>query len=191
MKTSEILDALASAGMKISEVEAWLKSQNNSSVKSLFPIVYKVGNNFEVLPELIPSRKGEVWGYELLPGIFLAKKCGVDGNVESTTWDNCKAFAKKMSLNGKSGSLPSKEILKKNWSEELRNKIRAMDRFLCENAVDAESRSADDIDYCGIPWCSEVDGYSHACYFYLIDGDGHWGNESSTHSYDRVVVAFD
>jgi hypothetical protein len=148
-----VLDAVITAtDMTEKELKLWYEKRQSASadlVASIFPVVYKNGNNFEVLSKLIPARKDEICGYELLPGIFLAKKCGTDGNVESTTWNNCKIFAETMSFNDKKDFLPTKEVLNKNWNGELRDKIQAMDKFLCHNEVDAESRSSDVI-YCGI-----------------------------------------
>jgi hypothetical protein len=163
----------------------------SASVESpVFSLVYKNGNSFEVLPELIPSRKDEVWGYALLPGIFLAKKCGEDSNFKETTWGNCKSFAEEMSLKGKHGSLPSKEVLKQNWSEELRRKIQDMDEFLCDHGVDAETRSRNYVDYCGVPWCSEVDDGGRAYFFRLKDGNVSWSYKLNTTCDDRLAVAF-
>ena len=80
------------------------------SIKSLFPIVYQRGYLFEILPELDLTRKDEVWGYEIMPGIILAKKCGY------ATWDNVRLFAEDCVLNGKWGKLPSKEVLEQGWN---------------------------------------------------------------------------
>jgi hypothetical protein len=195
MKTNEkfsVLDAVITATrMTEKKLKLWYEKRQSASadpINSIFPIVYKIGNGFEVLPEFISSRKHKIWGYELLPGIILAKKCGADGNVESMTWNNCKAFAGKMSLNGKCGSLPSKKVLKQNWSEELIGKIQAMDKFLCKNGVNAESRSGG--YYCGILCCSEVDDDPRAYSFDLRSCDGHWFDKTLTLSLYRLAVAF-
>ena len=39
-----------------------------------FKIAYKKGDNIEILPELILERKDEIWGFEIIPGVILAKK---------------------------------------------------------------------------------------------------------------------
>lgn len=199
MKTTEkfaVLDAvIAATGMTEGELNLWLQKRQSTPdptptptstdvIKSILPVVYKKGNEFEILPHLDLNRKDDVWGYELFPGAVLAKKCGADGNVESTTWSNCKAFAKKVTLNGKAGALPSKEVLKKHWSEELRNRLKAMDKFLLENGVAAEP------EYYGVPWCSEVLDSDRAFFFLLENGDDGWNDKLYTDDCDRLVVAF-
>lgn len=194
MKTNEILDALISAGMKEEEVATWLQSRQSTTsgiIQSTLPVVYKNGTNFEVLPHLDLSRKAEVWGFEIIPGIVLAKKCGTDGNVESITRNNFKVFAEKHKLNGKSGSLPSQWVLRMNWSIELSHKIQAMDEFLCNNGVDAESRSAEDINYVGFPWCYESgDIDAEAYYFNLRKGYGSLNDMLIPDGCNRLAVTF-
>ena len=189
---------VVSLKMNEEEIEKWFQSRRNSSsgdskstsrsegIKSIFPIVYKKGNDFEILPELDLARKDEVWGYEIMPGIVLARKCGCDNNVESTTWYEVKSFAESCRLNGKQGKLLSTEVLlfKQIWSRELRENIQKMDAFLCKNGIDAEN------DCVGIFWCSDVYDRNTASTFSLDTGDAHLCSKTHTRSYDRVVVAF-
>ncbi len=197
MKTKEKFEALNAfvASLKIDEKEIreWFEARQTTSkpkstggIKSIFPIVYKKGNDFEILPELDLARKDEVWGYEIMPGIVLARKCGCDNNVESTTWYEVKSFAESCRLNGKQGKLLSKNVflLEQHWSRELRDNIQKMDAFLCKNGIDAEN------DCVGILWCSDVFDRDTACTFSLVTGEARWGIKTHTRSYNRVVVAF-
>ncbi len=201
MNTSEKfakLDALVvETGISEEELNQWFEVRKTSAVasdvistsstggiKSIFPIAYKKGNEFEILPELILERKDEVWGYEIMPNVILAKKCGADGNVENTNWYNAKAFAKKCVLMGKQGDLPFKEVLDRNWSAELKNKIKEMDKFLSENNIDAERKRI------GIIWCPDIDFHGNALYFILADGYNNWSNKSHISIYDRLAVEF-
>ncbi len=196
MKTNEkfaMLNAVViAAEMNEKEIREWFEARQTTSkpkstggIKSIFPIVYKKGNDFEILPELDLARKDEVWGYEIVPGIVLAKKCGADNNVKSTTWGNVKGFAERCRLNGKQGKLPSKNVLKQNWSQELRENIQKMDDFLCDNGIDAEE------EYVGCLWCSKVvyDG-DNVEYFLLDNGYDYWHIKDFDNRNDRVAVAF-
>ncbi len=149
-----------------------------ASIKSLFPIVYQRGYLFEILPELDLTRKDEVWGYEIMPGIILAKKCGY------AAWDNVRLFAEDCVMNGKWGKLPSKEVLEQGWNEELEENIRKMDKFLCEKGIDAER------DFEGILWCSEVDGRYDAYFFHLSGRYDLAGDKRCITGVERIAVAF-
>ncbi|MBE6453122.1 MAG: hypothetical protein E7012_06515 [Alphaproteobacteria bacterium] len=152
--------------------------------KPIFSIGYKRGNEFEILPEFIPERKGEIWGYEILPNILLAKKCGPDGNVISTTWNNVKSFADACKLEGKNGSLPFKEILYQNRAKGLPQRIKLMDNFLRENGVDAEEEAVGKI------WCYEVYDLNYAYYFDLDCHSVDWSNKNCFYEGCRLAVAF-
>lgn len=207
MKTTEkfaILNALVVATkMTDEEIKNWLLSRqtlpdttdditisSTRSVKPILPIVYKKGNDFEILPELVLERKDDVWGYEIMPNIILAKKCGAVDNVENTTWGNIKTFAEKCILNGKKGCLPSKEVLIHNWSIELRDKIKMMDRFLNANGVNAEVRSAEKEVYIGVSWCFEENGNTKAYAFNLNTGNDLWYYKNCFCDSDRIMVSF-
>ena len=147
-------------------------------IKSIFPIVYQRGYRFEILPELDLTRKDDVWGYEVMPGIILAKKCGY------ATWYDAKSFAEDCVLNGKWGKLPSKKALEQGWSEELEENVRKMDAFLCEKGINAER------DFEGILWCSEVDGLYAAYFFHLGGGYNLAGDRRCLTGVERIAVAF-
>ncbi len=195
MKTNEkfaMLNAVViAAEMNEKEIREWFEARQTTSkpkstggIKSIFPIVYKKGNDFEILPELDLARKDEVWGYEIVPGIVLAKKCGADNNVESTAWDNVREFAEQCRLDGKQGKLPSEKVLAENWSQELRENIQKMDAFLCEKGIDAET------EYLGAIWCSEAFARNNAYIFSLNSSRGNWIDKNLNTRYDRVAVAF-
>ena len=191
------LDALVvETGISEEELTWWFKSRQTlpattdgsspslGGIKSIFPIAYKKGDEFEIFQEFIPERKDEIWGYEIMPNIILAKKCGADGNVESTSWDNAKAFAEKCVFNGKRGHLPSVNALKRKFYEEpLMDKVDQMDNFMLKKGIDAERK------FYGTVWCFEnVD--LEACCFNLKGGYADWSNKAIIFRYYRLSVAF-
>ena len=164
-----------------------------NSIKSVFPVVYRRGNEFEILPELILERKNEVWGYEIMPGIVIAKKCGSDTNVESVDWYNSKTFAETSVLRGKRGALPSRTIVSKLRARDflvLRSQIQEMDKFLCNNGIDAETRSEKNPRYAGVIWCSEENDYRTAYYFSLATCRGNYGLKVVSSATSRLMVVF-
>ncbi len=194
-------DALVvETGISEDELTQWFDARKTSAVapdvigtsstggiKSIFPIAYKKGNEFEILPELILERKDEVWGYEIIPNIILAKKMGADGNVKDACWYNANAFAKKCVLNGKKGHLPSNEVLKQYWNWDLKDKIQEMDKFLRENGIDAEREQLGRV---GLVWCSEGRG-NVAYLFNLYYGGGFsWMNKADSGGFERLAVTF-
>ena len=164
-----------------------------NSIKSVFPVVYRRGNKFEILPELILERKDEVWGYEIMPCVVIAKKCGADSNVESANWYNSKEIAQTFVLNGMRGSLPSRSNVAKlkapDW-KGLRCRIQKMDRFLCDNGIDAESRSLENPRYVGVVWCAEENDYRTANYFSLATSRGNYGLKVVSAKTSRLMVVF-
>ena len=202
MKTTEkfavLNSVIAATEMTEEEIATWFHSRQTSQVattssggiKLIFPIAYKKGNEFEILPEFIPERKDEIWGYEIMPNIILAKKCSADGNVENTSWYNAKAFAEKCILNGKNGHLPSTEVIKQNWNVGLRNKIQKMDKFLYENGIDAETRSDKTDVYTGVIWSSEVYNNTGAYSFNLGTGASLWYYKNCFCDSDRLTISF-
>ena len=170
------------------ELQEWFQSRQQQStstkaIKTPFPIAYKKGNKFEILPEFIPERRNEVWGYEIMPKIIIAKECGPVGNVKVHSWYNAKEFSIGCVLEGKEGYLPSMDYIEQRWTKELPSHIKVMDKFLRNNGVDAEEV------HCGLIWCSETYGCRNACYFNLDSGIAYWGTRYNFGSM-RLVVAF-
>ncbi len=192
MNTEKLKDFVASLNIINEEKLAqWFQSRHTSStaestggIKSIFPIVYKKGNDFEILPYLDLARKDEVWGYEILSGIILAKKCGGDGNYETTTWDHVKSFAERCSLNGKQGELPSKEVLAKICGQELEENIQKMDEFLCKNGINAQKEFK-----ATLLWCSGDFGRTDSGYV-TLKGRANWYFKDMCFSGARICVAF-
>ena len=194
MKTKEKFEALNEfvASLKIDEKEIreWFEARQTTSkpkstegIKSIFPIVYKKGNDFEILPELDLARKEEVWGYEIMPGIIMAKRCGSNGSIAFNKWNSTKFFAENCMLNGKQGKMPSQERLFANWNKEIAEKIIAMDRFLCDNGILAEKT------YIGSVWCYDHDD-ERGFMFSLDNGIGHWVRYTSIDEDIRIAVEF-
>lgn len=191
------LDALVvETGISEEELTWWFKSRQTlpattdgsspslGGIKPIFPIAYKKGDEFEIFQEFIPERKDEIWGYEIMPNIILAKKCGADGNVESTSWDNAKAFAEKCVFNGKRGHLPSASVLKqKLYEKPLMYKVDQMDNFMLKKGINAERK------FYGTVWCSEVVDLEASC-FNLNVGYVEWYNKAIIFRYHRLSVAF-
>lgn len=147
------------------------------------PLVYRRENEFEVLNGLDLSRKDELWGIQLTSGVMVALKCGEGNNVSETRWNKVKQFAEKMRLNGKPGSLPSKDVLKEHWGGMEGIKFAATVEVLQENKIEAD-------DYWGCIWCSEVYNPGTAYGFDLETGYSDWNYKCYTYYEDRVAVAF-
>lgn len=155
-------------------------------ITTALPLVYRQENEFEVLNGLDLSRKGELWGIQLLSGVMVALKCGAGNNVSEIRWDEVKRFAQKMRLNGNPGFLPSKDVLRKHWGAEEQTRFTATVEVLQENKIEANG-------YQGIIWCHETyyDYYPNGAYYFrLRNGDCDWEYKCNTFGYDRVALAF-
>jgi len=151
----------------------------------IFPIVYQIGENeFEILPDFISKRAKQVWGYEVVPGVILAKKCGAVQGLSNTEWDNVKHFTEKATINGNKGRLPSKSELEELRSDSLKRRIREMDQFLINQGVEAEKK------YYGAVWCSEEFTVDKSYYIDLEDGHISSYYKDVANPGDRVAVAF-
>ena len=191
MKTNEkfalLNEAVINAGMNEKEIALWFQLRQEALLQ--FPIAYKKGDTFEILPYLDLSRKDYVWGYEILPGIVMAKKCGIVCDIKDTTWDTSKAYAEKCRLDGKTGKLPSLKVLKQEWSTLLLDKIQKMDMYLCNQGIDAEPYSTEKSR--GMVWCFELYKHHLAHSFYLDTGNVTWFSRFKADKIDRLVVAFE
>lgn len=156
-----------------------------------FKIAYKKGDNIEILPELILERKDEIWGFEIIPGVILAKKTGPDKNVKTTSWNEVKIFAENCIFNGKKGSLPSFQTLQDCWTDKLVYEIQSMDMYLCNNDVDAETKSANDRNYVGIIWCQEEYNGNNAYYFDIEGNYTEIAEKDCCYLHDRLAIAFE
>lgn len=186
----KLLDAvIVATEMTEKEVEVYFQSRKGI-VQSIFPIAYKRENNFEILPYLDYARKKEVWGFEIMPGVILAKRCDTVDGVKADEWIISKNFAEKCTMAGKQGKLPSKELLKQNWSIELITNIRKMDEFLCEYDVNAEQRSSEKLWFTGVLWCSDVSRGSNPYYFIMENGTARCSVEPKYSIGNRLVVSF-
>ena len=189
MKTNKInaLEAVIAA-LEISENELtnWFNNRGKDKtglIPTELPLVYRRGNVLTVENGLNLSRKHELWGIQLLSGVMVALTCGPGNNVSDTTWGEVKKFAEKMRFNGKSGFLPSKDVLNKHWGKAEREKFTITIAVLKENNIDADS-------YWGCIWCSEVYDCHNAYYFILINGDYDWYYKNITNYDNRVALAF-
>ena len=152
-------------------------------IETALPLVYRRKNEFEVLNGLDLSRKDELWGIQLTSGVMVALKCGAGNNVSDATWDEVKQFAEKMHLNGKSGFLPSRKVLKEHWGTEEKAAFETTVKVLQENDIEADS-------YEGAIWCSEVYGPRSVYFFTLDDGSNDWIHKGTIGSDVRVALAF-
>ena len=82
--------------------------------------------------------------------------------------------------------LPSKEVLKENWSEELRDKIAEMDKFLFEHGITTVFRQ----NSIGATRCCEEICSIRATIFYLWYGDCNFVSKDYTEEMFRQAVAF-
>ena len=189
MKTNKInaLEAVIAA-LEISENELtnWFNNRGKDKtglIPTELPLVYRRGNVLTVENGLNLSRKHELWGIQLLSGVMVALACRSGNNVSDTIWNEVKKFAEKMRLNGKSGFLPSKDVLKEHWGTEEQTRFTATVKVLKENEIAADG-------YWGCIWCSEAYYPRNAYYFSLLNGGNGWGNKNYTSSNDRVALAF-
>ena len=170
------------------ELTMWWKLRQGHPV---FKVAYKKGSDFEILPELIWERKDEIWGFEIIPGVILAKKTGQDKNVKTTSWNEVKIFAENCIFNGKKGSLPSFQTLQDGWTDKLVYEIQSMDMYLCNNEIDGESKSAEDLNYVGIIWCQEEYNGNNAYYFDIEDNYTEIAEKDCCYLHDRLAIAFE
>ena len=189
MKTNKInaLEAVIAA-LEISENELtnWFNNRGKDKtglIPTELPLVYRRGNVLTVENGLNLSRKHELWGIQLLSGVMVALACRSGNNVSDTIWNEVKKFAEKMRLNGKSGFLPSKDVLKEHWGTEEQTRFTATVKVLKENEIAADG-------YWGCIWCSEGCNPYIAYYFDLKGGSYGWNTKGSTSNNDRVALAF-
>ena len=150
-----------------------------------FPIVYQIGNDeFEVLPDFVPERRWQIWGYEITPGVIIAKKRGRVDGLSDVNWYNVKHFSEKVTINGKEGRLPSKSELKGLWSRALKERIDGMDQFLVNQGVAAEQRNM------GICWSSDEENSRRARYVGLSDNYSASLKKWTAHGSVRVAIAY-
>lgn len=152
-------------------------------IGTALPLVYRRGNEFEVLNGLDLSRKDELWGIQLTSGVMVALKCGSGNNVSKTTWEKVKRFAEKMRFEGEPGFLPSKDVLIEHWDDTEKIRLAKTVYVLKENKIEADG-------YEGIIWCSDEVVPYYAYYFKLKNGDYDWGFKDTTYYGNRVAVAF-
>ena len=168
------------------ELISWFNNRSKGPaglIPTELPLVYRRGNVLTVENGLNLSRKSELWGIQLLSGVMVALACRSGNNVSDTIWNEVKKFAEKMRLNGKSGFLPSKDVLKEHWGTEEQTRFTATVKVLKENEIAADG-------YWGCIWCSEAYYPYNAYYFNLKNGLNDWTNKDHTSNSDRVALAF-
>ena len=166
------------------ELISWVNNRSKDPaglIPTELPLVYRRGNVLTVENGLNLSRKSELWGIQLLSGVMVALACRSGNNVSDTIWNEVKKFAEKMRLNGKSGFLPSKDVLKEHWGTEEQTRFTATVKVLKENEIAADG-------YWGCIWCSEVYDCHNACFFGLRYGGKGW--HPKTYINKRIAVAF-
>ena len=166
------------------ELISWVNNRGRDKtglIPTELPLVYRRGNVLTVENGLNLNRKHELWGIQLLSGVMVALACRSGNNVSDTIWNEVKKFAEKMRLNGKSGFLPSKDVLKEHWGTEEQTRFTATVKVLKENEIAADG-------YWGCIWCSEVYDCHNACFFGLRYGGKGWCPK--TYINKRIAVAF-
>ncbi len=140
-------------------------------------LVYCQGNLLTVEDGLNLSRKDELWGIRLMSGVMIAL------NLGGHTWYNSKLFANTMFFNGKYGSLPTTDILKKYWSWEEKKKYENTANVLRNNGISVAK-------YRGCIWCSEEGPIDYAYYFSLRFGCMDLGRVDKNSTSDRIGLLF-
>ena len=168
------------------EVATWLSERaknKNCLISTKLPLVYRCGNEFCIKNGLDLSHRDELWGVMLFSRTMLALACGAGKDVASTSWKNVKEFAEKMRFNGKSGSLPSKEVLAKYCGYWENKKFSETLKVLNENNIKAQ-------EYSGCLWCSEErePSYSSYCFDLLYYALNY--RQQSDVANTRIAIAF-
>ena len=169
-KFEKLEKVLSELNISDKELINWVNNRSKSPaglIPTELPLVYRRGNILTVENGLNLSRKSELWGIQLLSGVMVALACRSGNNVSDTIWNEVKKFAEKMRLNGKSGFLPSKDVLKEHWGTEEQTRFTATVKVLKENEIAADG-------YWGCIWCSEGYGPDSAYYFGLRGGGNGW-----------------
>ena len=185
-KFEKLEKVLSELNISESELAKWFNNRGKDKtglIPTALPLVYRRGNELTVENGLNLSRKHELWGIQLLSGVMVALTCGSGNNVSETTWGKVKKFAEKMTFNGKPGILPSKDVLKKHWSNKEEAKFAATVEVLEENEIGADG-------YWGYIWCSEIYSPGTAFFFVLMYGVDVWCYTSSNDYNTRVALAF-
>ena len=185
-KFEKLEKVLSELNISDKELIDWFNNRGKDKtglIPTELPLVYRRGNVLTVENGLNLSRKHELWGIQLLSGVMVALACRSGNNVSDTIWNEVKKFAEKMRLNGKSGFLPSKDVLNKRWGGMEEAKFVATLKILKENEIAADG-------YRGCIWCSEVSSPLTACCFSLNSGGSGWDGKNGTGIYDRVALAF-
>ena len=185
-KFEKLEKVLSELNISDKELISWFNNRSKDPaglIPTELPLVYRRGNVLTVENGLNLSRKHELWGIQLLSGVMVALACRSGNNVSDTIWNEVKKFAEKMRLNGKSGFLPSKDVLKEHWGTEEQTRFTATVKVLKENEIAADG-------YWGCIWCSEVSSPLTACCFSLNSGGSGWDGKNGTGIYDRVALAF-
>ena len=185
-KFEKLEKVLSELNISDKELISWFNNRSKNPaglIPTELPLVYRRGNVLTVENGLNLSRKHELWGIQLLSGVMVALACRSGNNVSDTIWNEVKKFAEKMRLNGKSGFLPSKDVLKEHWGTEEQTRFTSTIDVLKENEIAADG-------YRGCIWCSEVYYQNGAFCFNLEDGYRGWGHKDDTTIDDRVALAF-
>lgn len=157
-------DAMTKAlGITTEELVYWFKP---------LPLVYKKSENeFEVLPDFIPERKYEFFGFEFAPGVIVEKAFSAK-NIED--------IDDTLILNGKKGHLPSYKRLKKHWSEGLKKRLDVTAQLLRNNGIEASGGHGKIL----LSGKRYIDGKSVPTYFDLEDGKECFSGAN------RLLIAF-
>ena len=187
-KFKELEDFLLEKQISNDELADWLSKRLENRtilIPTALPLVYRKGNEFSVEKGLNLNRKNELWGLELFSGIMLALECGSGKDLQSTNWKNVKEFAEKMRFNGKSGSLPSAEVLINSCGANEEKKFIKTLKVLSEYKINACD------GYWGSIWCAASDNSPSSVFFHLEYGILDRSSKKTTSFNDRVAVAFD
>lgn len=154
---------------------------NSGLIPTKLPLVYCRNNTLTIENGLNLNRKNELWGIRLLSGTMVALKYGMKNSF--ATYNNAKELAETMIFDGKSGSLPSKDALKKHWSREEKKKFKATVSVLKKNGITAAG-------YSGCIWCIEKCNPLYDYCFYLELGDYGGGPKNFINTFSRIAVTF-
>lgn len=151
-----------------------------------FNFIYRFGNQFKAVSSLDEQNPKNLWGVQLPLGLVVALRCGYDFIDRSCAdWEIVKDFASQMEFNGKHGSLPSIDFLKKifDGSNKGVTVLDEMTETLDKFGIEADGTF-------GALWCKDITKLKDAAAFDLSRFDVDWHYFRTTGNYIRIAMVF-
>lgn len=189
-KLARVVNLLAKSGITVENLKEWFIYCEKQEKETLFPMYEIEGNELRLLTMAQENWQDRVWGYQIFPGLILAKEVGLKGFCSGANWDNVKDFVQGLTFNSTACAMPSMELLGLIWGQKLRDNILAMDLFLREQGIEAGIKDGDKYRG-GNVWGEELpQSQIFADLFHIDNGLTSSYNYKGDGSCVRVMVAF-